>query len=249
VKIVRLKTKIGKREKGTLHGVAEIVPHGGNTDAAGQYLLAFGASDAYATFDQADLIEGHEAEPRGTGFTDYLTCSCGWKSNMYWDGMEYAYSEWKRHVAAAIEKENKPMFSEEQLDRYRRHRGDGGWIAVDFDGTWATYSGWTGVTEFGKPIPLMTARVKKWLEMGIEVRVMTARFVPGGYDGVTEEEFQRAMGDWTEAVCGKRLVATCTKDFNMIEQWDDRAVQIVPNTGRTLAEEHEAELSALRGAP
>jgi hypothetical protein len=37
--------------------------------------------------------------------------------------------------------------------------------------------------------------------------------------------------------------------LNMIELWDDRAVQMVPNTGRTLAEEHEAELSALKGAP
>jgi hypothetical protein len=36
---------------------------------------------------------------------------------------------------------------------------------------------------------------------------------------------------------------------HMIEQWDDRAVQVVSNTGRTLADEHAAELSALRGRP
>jgi hypothetical protein len=43
------------------------------------------------------------------------------------------------------------------------------------------------------------------------------------------------------------LPVQCYKDVGMIELWDDRAMQVVPNTGQTLGDAHEAELSALRG--
>jgi len=43
------------------------------------------------------------------------------------------------------------------------------------------------------------------------------------------------------------LPVQCWKDPFMLELWDDRAVQVRPNTGETLAEAHEAEMSALRG--
>lgn len=33
----------------------------------------------------------------------------------------------------------------------------------------------------------------------------------------------------------------------MTELWDDRAVQVVANTGQTLSDEHEAVVAALRG--
>jgi hypothetical protein len=35
----------------------------------------------------------------------------------------------------------------------------------------------------------------------------------------------------------------------MIELWDDRAIQVEPNTGRTVFDEFEAEAVALRGKP
>lgn len=71
---------------------------------------------------------------------------------------------------------------------------------------------------------------------------------------VTDQKFTNAMmadaiQDWTEKHLGARLTVTCVKDLHMIELWDDRAVQVVVNTGRTLAETHAAELAALRGAP
>jgi hypothetical protein len=56
-----------------------------------------------------------------------------------------------------------------------------GWIGVDFDGTLADYSqGWQGDLVFGGPIRLMVDRVKRWLEEGYEVRVMTARAFDDG---------------------------------------------------------------------
>lgn len=143
-----------------------------------------------------------------------------------------------------------------------------GWIGVDLDGTWAHYDTWMGWNVFGEPIPAMTERVRQWLADGKTVKVFTARVGCPLYMGdepthsstpwhrcrVTGERFSdqmmaRAIQNWTEKHVGRRLEVTCVKDVHMIEYWDDRAVQVIPNTGRTLAEEHEAELSALRGAP
>jgi len=39
--------------------------------------------------------------PKGCSkdISDWVECSCGWKSQQYWDGMEYALDEWKLHQA------------------------------------------------------------------------------------------------------------------------------------------------------
>jgi hypothetical protein len=50
-----------------------------------------------------------------------------------------------------------------------------GWIGVDLDGTLAQYGKWAGIYYIGKPIPLMMARVKKWLAQGKDIRIFTAR--------------------------------------------------------------------------
>lgn len=102
---------------------------------------------------------------------------------------------------------------------------------------------------------------------GEEVRIVTARVgLPiVGREGtlmissalkskcrVTGELFSdqmmiNAVHDHLQKHSLPRLQVQCYKNVDMLELWDDRAVQLVPNTGRTLAEEHEAELSALRG--
>lgn len=141
-------------------------------------------------------------------------------------------------------------------DRVTRLAASGGWIGVDLDGTLAHYDEWIGWNVFGEPIEPMAARVRRWLASDVEVRIFTARI---GVDDeavgacrVTGERFTNVMmaeaiQDWTERHLGARLTVTCVKDAHMIEVWDDRAVQVVPNTGRTLAEEHAAEMSALEG--
>lgn len=35
----------------------------------------------------------------GGAMLDQIICSCGWKSQTYFDGGVYAHSEWKKHVA------------------------------------------------------------------------------------------------------------------------------------------------------
>ena len=58
-----------------------------------------------------------------------------------------------------------------------------------------------------------------------------------------------AVQTWCREHVGVSLPVTCVKDVHMIELWDDRAVQLITNTGKTLTDAHAAELAALRGAP
>jgi hypothetical protein len=123
-----------------------------------------------------------------------------------------------------------------------------GWIGVDLDGTLAEYTNWAGPTEIGKPIPLMLARVRAWLDAGKEVRIFTARVYPLGYlpgdlippaDQHIFNYEQRvafaaahAIHVWCVEHLGRTLPLTCIKDYHMQELWDDRAVQVEKNTGR-----------------
>lgn len=107
-----------------------------------------------------------------------------------------------------------------------------GWIGVDLDGTLAMYDEWRGARHIGAPIPAMVARVKAWLAAGTEVRIFTARVAGRRAGEVEPDETAELIAVWCEEHIGSRLPVTCTKDFGMIELWDDRAVQIIPNTGQ-----------------
>lgn len=110
-----------------------------------------------------------------------------------------------------------------------------GWIGVDLDGTLAEYHGWKGELHIGEPIPLMVNRIKQWLADGHEVKIFTARCAEAetNSDGSKHdvEAVCKAIGDYTEKHVGQRLEVTNKKDFAVIELWDDRAVQVIPNTG------------------
>jgi hypothetical protein len=110
---------------------------------------------------------------------------------------------------------------------------DQGWIGVDLDGTLAEYKSFMGLHVIGPPIPRMVERVKQWIADGKHVKIMTARVSQSIYRPRAEDVFktQLAIQDWTEEHIGVRLPVTCIKDFAMIELWDDRAVQLIPNTG------------------
>lgn len=99
-----------------------------------------------------------------------------------------------------------------------------GWIGVDLDGTLAHYEGWKGIEHIGDPIPMMLERVKQWLSEGKDVRIFTARVANG-------DMAVRYIWAWSVVHLGQILPVTNVKDMNMIELWDDRAVQVIPNTG------------------
>lgn len=110
---------------------------------------------------------------------------------------------------------------------------DQGWIGVDLDGTLAEYTHFRGLHDFGPPIPKMVERVKQWIAEGKHVKILTARVSQSVYRPTPEDVYRTvlAIQDWTELHIGYRLPVTCIKDFAMIELWDDRAVQVIPNTG------------------
>jgi hypothetical protein len=132
-------------------------------------------------------------------------------------------------------------------DGMTQHRNNKGWIGCDLDGTLAHYDHWRGVEHVGAPIWPMVTRVKDWLATGYRVKIFTARVY-----GVTGAELTAVVGPivkFLHSVGLPTLDITCVKDFHMIELWDDRAVQVIPNTGRTIADELASERSARAGTP
>ena len=104
-----------------------------------------------------------------------------------------------------------------------------GWIGVDLDGTLAYYDGWVSETHIGDPIPEMVARVKRWLEQGETVKIFTARV--SGREGLELAKVTAAILLWCQVHIGQKLDITCCKDYDMVELWDDRCVQVIMNTG------------------
>ena len=116
-----------------------------------------------------------------------------------------------------------------------------GWIGVDLDGTLAVYDGWTSETHIGPPIPRMVERVKDWLAAGVEVRIVTARVSKDA--GSKIPEIVAAIENWCLEHLGAKLKVTNEKDYSMVALWDDRAVQVIKNTGMTLGDFLDEELT------
>jgi len=99
------------------------------------------------------------------------------------------------------------------------------WIGVDLDGTLAHYDGWKGHDHIGAPIEPMVHRVKQWRSEGITVKIFTARVF------ADDAQVKTAIQAWCSEHIGEVLPITNQKDWAMKELWDDRAVQIIHNTG------------------
>jgi hypothetical protein len=112
-----------------------------------------------------------------------------------------------------------------------------GWIGVDLDGTIAEYHGWVDECHIGAPIGKMVDRVRVWLSEGKDVRIFTARVTeppPGLVDSSRKSvhEIREVIQAWCVEHVGLALPVTNVKDFALVELWDDRAIQIVFNTGK-----------------
>ena len=117
-------------------------------------------------------------------------------------------------------------------------------IAVDLDGTLAKYDHWRGPENIGEPIMPMVDRVVEWITAGKCVKILTARVSPIRPDKNEAERSRKAIEKWL----GKHIIPrlplhlrepwpihitiTHEKDPGMIQLWDDRCVQLIPNTGR-----------------
>ena len=102
----------------------------------------------------------------------------------------------------------------------------GKWVGVDLDGTLATYESWHGKDHIGEPIPLMMNRVNMWIASGFEVRIFTAR--------ASDPKAVPPVREWLKKHGLGQLTITNEKDFEMITLWDDKCVQVEPNTGRRM---------------
>ena len=103
-----------------------------------------------------------------------------------------------------------------------------GWIGIDLDGTLARDDNrqWP---EIGEPVPAMMNRLKRYLADGYEVRIVTARAAKPG--------LVPAVKEWLEKQGIGGLKVTNGKDMSMIVLFDDRAVQVIPNTGMLVGAE------------
>ena len=129
----------------------------------------------------------------------------------------------------------------------------------------------------GDPIPAMIDRVKGWIAEGKQVRIFTARVGPATpeechaqlirltteqaeaqrmppYDETLHHAAnywfryqQRLLSTWSALYLGVPLLITASKDFHMEQLWDDRCVQVEPNTGECVTEALEKRLVGVLG--
>lgn len=100
------------------------------------------------------------------------------------------------------------------------------WIGVDLDGTLARNDWVPRGEEIGEPIKPMVERIHRWIEMKYTVKIFTAR--------ASVPEHIPAVKQWLKKHNLPDLDITNQKDYNMVQLWDDRAIQVEPNTGQPI---------------
>jgi len=115
------------------------------------------------------------------------------------------------------------------------------WTGVDLDGTLAKSSDKFDPDKVGEPIQAMVKRVKSWLKKGKIVKIFTAR--------AGDKEFDPSViKAWCTKHLGQELEITNEKDPGMEELWDDRAVQVVKNTGKVVEDFDPEEIESVAGS-
>jgi hypothetical protein len=103
------------------------------------------------------------------------------------------------------------------------------WVGVDLDGTLARDDAeghFLPPYPLGQPIPAMIAMVQSLLQAGVTVKVFSAR--------ACEPESVPIIQEWAEKHGLGRLEVTNRKDYDLIRFYDDRAIQVLPNQGRSV---------------
>ena len=122
-----------------------------------------------------------------------------------------------------------------------------GWYGFDLDGTLAVYDKWEGIDHIGEPVKHMVDLIKRMHEEGKVVKILTARIaphkledgtvgesyitVPDGEGGVTRTYAHQFINDWCHFNLGFIPEIVYQKDHLMLELYDDRVKQVVPNEG------------------
>ncbi len=141
---------------------------------------------------------------------------------------------WRRQEPApdpdtpAAQEAGERVLTRDELDRQA-------WIGVGLDGTLAHGRTPAADHSIGDPVPLMVTRVKHWIEQGYKVKILTAR--------AARAENIPAIRNWLQEHGLPALEVTHRKDLHMVEMWDDRAIQVVGNTGRPVGKSRIAPKS------
>ena len=99
-----------------------------------------------------------------------------------------------------------------------------GWVGFDFDGTLVKHA----YPSIGEVIPSMLIRLKSYLNRGIRVKIMTAR--------ASDSNQIPILQAWCKSVGLPKLEVTNQKDYLMIRLYDDRARQVLTDTGIVVGE-------------
>jgi len=115
-----------------------------------------------------------------------------------------------------------------------KSKGEHGWIGVDWDGTIVEHP--KGDFKEFTPIPRMVSRVKRWLDQGRDVRILTARVSPESFGKKKIKKQKKLIQKACEKYFGYKLPVTAEKDHLMIALYDDRAHHVEKDTGRVVEE-------------
>ena len=129
-----------------------------------------------------------------------------------------------------------------------------GWYGFDLDGTLAKYDGWRGIIHIGKPIAPMVKLIQQMHDEGKVVKIMTARVAPKAEPETGENPYTlnhltveapdvqtwalkdrwgplEYIQEWCYRNLGFVPDIVYQKDHLMLELYDDRVKQVVPNEG------------------
>jgi hypothetical protein len=99
-----------------------------------------------------------------------------------------------------------------------------GWIGIDLDGTLAYMDPMSGTSIIGPPVPRMLELARKLMRDGYRIKIFTARASDSQQIGMILK--------WLRENGLPELEITNMKDYEMIRLYDDRAVQVIANTGK-----------------
>lgn len=112
---------------------------------------------------------------------------------------------------------------EEEIDLSKVIRDQRGWIGIDLDGTLAFLSP-KKFPEIGAPIKAMVEKINNLILDGeYDIKIFTAR----ACDPQEVERIKKWLKEWRLP----NFEITNVKDYDCVQIWDDRARQVIFNTG------------------
>ena len=113
--------------------------------------------------------------------------------------------------------------------------------AFDFDSTLSFYEEPFSTT-LGPPVPEMVRKVKAAIAEGVQVVIFSARVYPGAdYERLAQStNAMLNIAEWCQKHIGQVLPITFVKMPIFTKLYDDRAIEILPNTGVELRDLIEA---------